>query len=89
VGGAIAGRLSVPIPCGGPFTAGNEETLIQLLMRDRGSNPPNHAMKTGTEVAIDWDEDKREVNLTDPYLRFFLRWQVRSRQQLNKPLFAL
>jgi hypothetical protein len=46
-------------------------------------------MKTGTEVAIDWDEDKREVNLTDPYLRFFLRWQVRSRQQLNKPLFAL
>jgi hypothetical protein len=47
------------------------------------------SMKTGTEVAIDWDEDKREVNLTDPYLRFFLRWQVRSRQQLNKPLFAL
>ena len=42
--------------------------------------------KAGTEVSIDWDEDKREVNLTDPYLRFFLRWQVRSRQNSEIPL---
>ncbi len=28
--------------------------------------------------AIDWDETKREVNIVDPYLRFYLRWQVRK-----------
>jgi hypothetical protein len=31
----------------------------------------------GAESAIDWDEDNREVNVVDPYLRFYLRWQVR------------
>jgi hypothetical protein len=31
----------------------------------------------GAGSAIDWDEDKREIALVDPYLRFFLRWQVR------------
>ena len=31
----------------------------------------------GAGSAIDWDDDKREITLTDPYLRFFLRWQVR------------
>ncbi len=45
------------------------------------------SMKVGTEAAIDWDEDKREVNLVDPYLRFFLRWQVRSRK-IDLPLLA-
>jgi hypothetical protein len=37
--------------------------------------------KIGAGSAIDWDQDKREVNLVDPYLRFFLRWQVRSANQ--------
>jgi hypothetical protein len=32
----------------------------------------------GTESAIDWDDDKREINLVDPYLRFYLRWQIRK-----------
>lgn len=32
----------------------------------------------GAESAVDWDDDKREVNLVDPYLRFYLRWQVRQ-----------
>jgi hypothetical protein len=31
----------------------------------------------GAESAIDWDDDKREVNVVDPYLRFYLRWEVR------------
>jgi hypothetical protein len=31
----------------------------------------------GTDKGIDWEEDKRQLNLTDPYLRFYLRWQVR------------
>jgi hypothetical protein len=35
------------------------------------------AMDIGTETAIDWNEDARSVSLMDPYLRFFLRWQVR------------
>jgi hypothetical protein len=46
------------------------------------------SVKAGTELAIDWDEDKREVNLTDPYLRFFLRWQIRSRHKSDLPLLA-
>jgi hypothetical protein len=46
------------------------------------------SMKAGTEVAIDWDEEKREVNLTDPYLRFYLRWQVRSRPKVETPLLV-
>ena len=32
----------------------------------------------GSESAIDWDDDKREINVVDPYLRFYLRWQVRK-----------
>jgi len=31
----------------------------------------------GAGSAIDWDDDKREITLVDPYLRFYLRWQVR------------
>lgn len=48
----------------------------------------NIAMKSGSEAAIDWDDDKREVNLSDPYLRFYLRWQVRSRRRQELPLLA-
>jgi hypothetical protein len=44
------------------------------------------SIKAGSEAGIDWDEDKREINLADPYLRFFLRWQVRSRQNSDLPL---
>ena len=31
----------------------------------------------GTDVGLDWDDEKRHLNITDPYLRFYLRWQVR------------
>lgn len=37
------------------------------------------AREFGKGAAIDWNEDTREVNLVDPYLRFYLRWQVRKR----------
>ncbi|HEX4296080.1 MAG TPA: TniB family NTP-binding protein [Rhizomicrobium sp.] len=33
--------------------------------------------KIGAESAIDWDEEKREINIADPYLRFYLRWRLR------------
>ncbi|MBP7705565.1 MAG: ATP-binding protein [Caulobacter sp.] len=32
----------------------------------------------GTDVGVDWDEDKKQVDISDPYLRFYLRWQVRQ-----------
>lgn len=32
----------------------------------------------GAESAIDWNEETREVTIADPYLRFYLRWQVRQ-----------
>ena len=41
--------------------------------------------KTGTEDAIDWDEDNREITVADPYLRFYLRWQVRSHDNRGDP----
>jgi hypothetical protein len=31
----------------------------------------------GAGSAIDWDDDERKITLVDPYLRFYLRWQVR------------
>ena len=37
------------------------------------------ARKIGADSAIDWDETKREINVADPYLRFYLRWKVRHR----------
>lgn len=33
--------------------------------------------EAGADSAIDWDDDSREVAVADPYLRFYLRWQVR------------
>jgi hypothetical protein len=36
------------------------------------------SLKGGLSSAIDWDEDKREISIADPYLRFYLRWQVRD-----------
>jgi hypothetical protein len=48
----------------------------------------NISMKSGSEAAIDWDDDKREINLTDPYLRFYLRWQVRSHPTKELPLLT-
>lgn len=41
--------------------------------------------KIGAGSAIDWDEGKREITLVDPYLRFFLRWQVRRAQSKVGP----
>jgi hypothetical protein len=33
--------------------------------------------KAGKDSRVDWDEDSRKVDISDPYLRFFLRWQIR------------
>lgn len=34
--------------------------------------------KIGAESAVDWDDDNREINMVDPYLRFYLRWNIRQ-----------
>ncbi|MDD5586716.1 MAG: hypothetical protein PHY92_07165 [Alphaproteobacteria bacterium] len=38
----------------------------------------NISREIGAESAIDWNEDTREITVADPYLRFYLRWQVRQ-----------
>jgi hypothetical protein len=35
----------------------------------------------GAEKGMDWDDGKRTLHITDPYLRFYLRWQVRKTQE--------
>lgn len=32
----------------------------------------------GPDVGVDWDEDQRQIDISDPYLRFYLRWKVRQ-----------
>lgn len=34
----------------------------------------------GVDAGIDWDPEKRQLDISDPYLRFYLRWQVRSQK---------
>lgn len=36
------------------------------------------AEEAESEPAIDWDDDNREVAIADPFLRFYLRWQVKQ-----------
>jgi hypothetical protein len=64
------------------------ETLNQILLEQI---PQKHEITSalkhlsrisreiGAESAVDWDDDNREINLVDPYLRFYLRWQVRQK----------
>ncbi len=40
------------------------------------------AREFGKGAAIDWNDDTREVNVVDPYLRFYLRWQIRKQGNL-------
>jgi hypothetical protein len=35
------------------------------------------SVNIGKDSGIDWDEDSRKVDISDPYLRFYLRWQIR------------
>jgi hypothetical protein len=35
----------------------------------------------GADKGMDWDDSKRMLHITDPYLRFYLRWQVKESQQ--------
>ncbi|MCL4714602.1 MAG: hypothetical protein KJZ75_06815 [Hyphomonadaceae bacterium] len=60
--GALTSTLSDMVPQKHEITAALKH--LSKIARD-----------IGAESAIDWDEDKREVNVADPYLRFFLKWQ--------------
>lgn len=60
--------------------------LIELLAEDP---PQKHEITSalkhlstisqniGNDAGIDWDADQRKIDISDPYLRFFLRWQIR------------
>jgi hypothetical protein len=41
--------------------------------------------EAGAEKGMDWDESKRTLHITDPYLRFYLRWQVRRVDGIPDP----
>lgn len=75
----------------GPIAAIKYETLRSAIAEILADKIPQkheitsalkHLVKISLEAglgsAIDWDEEKREVNIADPYLRFYLRWQVRK-----------
>lgn len=42
----------------------------------------------GTDVGVDWDDDNRQLDISDPYLRFYLRWQVRQGANDDVPPLA-
>jgi len=47
------------------------------------------AMKEGRDTAIDWDDGKREINVADPYLRFYLRWQGVALNEADAPFLRV
>jgi hypothetical protein len=32
----------------------------------------------GVDVGVDWNDEDKTLDISDPYLRFYLRWQVRN-----------
>jgi hypothetical protein len=66
--------------------------LSQLLLEDP---PQKHevtsalkhlatiSQKIGHDAGVDWDHDERKLDISDPYLRFYLRWQIRPVAQLE------
>ena len=50
---------------------------MKLLQR---SNIFPAFLQRPNRTRMGWDDSKRMLHITDPYLRFFLRWQVRKTQ---------
>jgi hypothetical protein len=42
--------------------------------------------ENGSDKGMDWDDGKRMLHITDPYLRFYLRWQVRHPDTMDQAL---
>jgi hypothetical protein len=42
----------------------------------------------GNDAGIDWDGDARKIDISDPYLRFYLRWQIRPISTLRPSVFS-
>lgn len=36
----------------------------------------------GPDAGVDWDDDTRHLDISDPYLRFYLRWQVAKNRKV-------
>jgi hypothetical protein len=43
------------------------------------------SQKIGNDAGLDWDGDERKIDITDPYLRFYLRWQIRPLTAIKIP----
>jgi hypothetical protein len=41
------------------------------------------SQKEGSDAGLDWDGEERKIDITDPYLRFYLRWQIRPLTQFR------
>jgi hypothetical protein len=42
------------------------------------------SQKIGNDAGIDWDGEERKIDISDPYLRFFLRWQIRPLTEIKQ-----
>ncbi|MDP9055215.1 MAG: TniB family NTP-binding protein [Acidobacteriota bacterium] len=64
----------------------NQLLLEQIPQKHEITSALKHlsriSREIGAESAVDWDDDNREINLVDPYLRFYLRWQVRQKEKV-------
>jgi hypothetical protein len=48
------------------------------------------SQEIGNDAGIDWDSDGRKIDISDPYLRFYLRWQIRPISEASKtPVYVM
>jgi hypothetical protein len=48
------------------------------------------SQEIGNDAGIDWDSDERKIDISDPYLRFYLRWQIRPLSDASKaPVYVM
>jgi hypothetical protein len=63
---------SVPVSRDTVFVAGGQPSITYV---DRKHLDIDRAL---ADAGVDWDDASRQLDIGDPYLRFFLRWQVRQ-----------
>jgi hypothetical protein len=43
------------------------------------------SQREGNDSEIDWNADERRIDISDPYLSFYLRWQIRPVTKVELP----
>lgn len=74
----------------GPTAKIDYDTLRQKISELLAEDPPQKneitsalkhlatiSQRNGNDAGIDWDGEERKIDISDPYLRFYLRWQIR------------